>query len=110
MKILFAIAALAVSGALFASAVPAWAGPVTRQIVVPYSDLNLSREAGARALIGRIEFAATRVCGGKPAMGDLQALAAFRACKEAAVNRALSDIHHPMVERLYGRQPRMARN
>jgi UrcA family protein len=106
MKILFAIVAMAVSTALFVGATPVQAASITRQAVVNYSDLNLSREAGARELIRRLEAAAWRACGGAPIFGDYRAWAAHHACTKNAMNDAVANVDQPLVDSLYGLQPR----
>jgi UrcA family protein len=106
MKILFAIAAMAVSTVLFVSATPVQAASITRYALVDYSDLNLSREAGARELIRRLESAAWRACGGTPISNDYRAWTAHRACTKNAMNDAVADIDQPLVDRLFGLQPR----
>lgn len=60
-----------------AAATPALAQPAT--IVVPYGDLDLTREAGRKALDARITRAATRLCGTIGAR-DLARITAHKAC------------------------------
>jgi len=61
-------------------------------IVVSYSDLDLTSSAGVKTLYNRIEFAARQVC---PFDGDmqLQRIAFARACRDAAVERAVAQVH-----------------
>lgn len=106
MKMFFAIAAMAVSTVLFVSATPVQAASITRHALVNYSDLNLSREAGARELIHRLEAVAWRACGGSAASDDYRAWATHRACMKNAVNDAVANVDQPLVNRLYGLPPR----
>lgn len=72
------------------------------QIAVPYGELNLSHEEGARTLLTRIDHAATQACGGRPSIADLHAWASYEACRKAAMDRAVATIHAPLVASLYG--------
>jgi UrcA family protein len=67
-----------------------------RTRAVHYADLDLSRPADAAVLYGRIERAASYVCG-PISTGDLTRFARFRQCKTAALNRALAEVHSPLV-------------
>jgi UrcA family protein len=70
------------------AATPVDAAP---SVVVRYGDLNLSTEAGNLALYRRIVAAARQVC---PDSGprDLQASAISRACRDAAIARAVTAV------------------
>lgn len=94
-----------VSGAAMCAAIlvaPAGAQPAPSHIVtevgVAYSDLDLTSEEGARAMLDRLETAAAAACGGKPSPvmpGDAVGLAklrAFRACKAAAIDNSTLDL------------------
>lgn len=72
------------------------------QIVVSYSDLDLSREAGARVMLGRLESAASAVCGGWPDLHRLENLAIYRACTRKAMDGAVTELGSPRVSALYG--------
>lgn len=63
-------------------------------VTVRYADLNLSTEAGARALYRRITFAAKQVC---PAddIRNLSTLDKARACQQAAIEHAVRLIDNP---------------
>ncbi|WP_066527312.1 UrcA family protein [Erythrobacter sp. CCH5-A1] len=60
-----------------AAATPALAEPVS--VVVPYGDLDLTKEAGRKALDARLARAANKVCG-PVNVRDLARLSARRAC------------------------------
>jgi UrcA family protein len=59
---------------------------ITRTELVPFGDLNLAAEAGRQAFIGRVEHAATRVCGGPTNdLVDLIEVRGFRTCRDGAM-------------------------
>jgi UrcA family protein len=62
------------------------------QIVVRYDDLNVGTEAGARALLRRIETAARHVCPSDKGIRDLRFMAEARTCRDDAVAHALARI------------------
>jgi UrcA family protein len=61
-------------------------------VVVSYSDLDLSTTDGARTLYTRISRAARDVCPFEDAV-DLPRVAKNRACREAAIERAVSAVN-----------------
>jgi UrcA family protein len=77
-SIVTVLAALTLSGI---AATPASAEEVS--VVVPYADLDLTRDAGSATLEARIEAAVDKVCA-RPALRDLKAMAAWETCKETA--------------------------
>jgi UrcA family protein len=102
-------AVLALCGAsLLATAGLAAAAPALAQsddapsIHVSYADLNLGSRDGAKAMIGRIDDAASRVCGGPPDMRLLDARAYYWACKGQAVERAVRQLDAPLVTAMAG--------
>jgi UrcA family protein len=72
------------------------------RIVVSYSDLDLSREAGARVMLGRLESAASSVCGGWPDLHNLANVAIYRDCTRKAMDGALAQLGSVRVNALYG--------
>lgn len=60
-----------------AAATPALAEPVS--VVVPFGDLDLTKDAGRKVLDARLTRAASKVCG-TVSVRDLARLAARRAC------------------------------
>jgi len=64
-----------------AAAVPASAGPVS--IAVPYSDLDLTREEGRKALDRRLARAERRVCGERP-VRNLALAERYKSCLREA--------------------------
>ncbi len=67
---------------------------------VRYSDLNLTREEGARTLYSRLQSAARRVCGvGQDRDLVWQALAL--SCAEKALGDAVAELDNPQVSALH---------
>ena len=102
MKILCTAVTL-LMGASLATAAGAeglMAGPDgVRQARVSYADLDLSTPAGLQTMNGRIDQAATRVCGPQPAPYQLQSIAEFRACKATATNAAGIEVAKAAVQK-----------
>jgi UrcA family protein len=95
----FAIA-ICLSGMAGAHAGQAYSsGP---QLVVSYGDLDLSRQSGARILLGRLATAASQVCGGVPDSRELARTAMYRTCTRQAMDNAVARVGSPMVISLYG--------
>lgn len=74
---------------------------------VSYSDLDLTREDGARVMLKRIKHAADAVCGGDPysfpgARSDAPILEkSYRQCLDQAVANAVAALKAPAVTHLY---------
>ncbi len=90
-------AVLAIS-LLAASLGVAQAAPVrdVPQVVVSYGDLDLSSSEGVHELYKRIEFAAREVCPYADAR-ELGQVALNRACRNAAISRAVRDVKSPQL-------------
>ena len=71
----------------------------TRSQTVSYADLDLGREAGARALLKRISGAAKQVCSPEPR--DLADTKPYQACTQQAADRAVATVDSPKVSALY---------
>ena len=77
---------------------------------VAYADLDLTRRADVQALIGRIENAAYRACGGDPrrhssyAMTPSHTAAVFKECREDAIARAIGAIDAPTLSQAHARR------
>jgi UrcA family protein len=98
-------AAMVVSNASHADTL----APVAKQVVVNYSDLDLSRPAGASALITRMRAAAAQACGPAPDIRDLVMSQFYRQCVAEAVDRSVASVNSPMVTEVYsGRSTRVA--
>jgi UrcA family protein len=75
-----------------------------RAMPVQFGDLDVAREEGAKALLGRLTVAARRVC--EPAdAGDLNMQVIYQRCLHVAMYRAVADIGSPLVASLYTGQP-----
>jgi UrcA family protein len=61
-------------------------------VVVSYNDLDVSTTDGAQTLYKRIAAAAHKVCPFEDAIQPLR-VAANSACREAAIERAVSSVH-----------------
>ncbi|MBO9517539.1 MAG: UrcA family protein [Porphyrobacter sp.] len=85
-SIVTVLAALATSAAL---ATPALAAET--EVVVSYSDLDLTDAAGAAKLEQRVDAAAEQVCA-KPDLRNIKGMVAFEACKVEAKTNALEQV------------------
>lgn len=88
---------------------------IVTSIGVAHKDLDLDSDAGARAMLERLDAAATKACGGKPsaAMGRDQVGQAkhreFRRCKTAALERGTLSLDAPRVRAAWlAKQPAWA--
>jgi UrcA family protein len=79
------------------AATPEGNAPMT---TVRYGDLNLSTDAGAKALYSRISMAARQVCPGVDSR-ELSQAAAARACQRAAIERAVHSVNSPHLAAAY---------
>lgn len=76
---------------------------VVTNVQVRHGDLDLGSAPGARAMLARLDAAATRACGGRPAPampGDQVGLAKqaeFRRCKAAAMESGTQRLGAPLV-------------
>jgi UrcA family protein len=77
------------------------------RVPVTFADLDLEKEADAHALLGRLEKAARKACGGSPQFHrdydtmPRHVLKVFHECQENAIARAVADLHAPTVSRLF---------
>ena len=76
-------------------------------VQISYRDLDLRQEAGARAMLERLERAAVRACGGNPKW-DLtyeimpkRTVEVFQSCRRNAIARAVAHIDAPMLSDLF---------
>jgi UrcA family protein len=67
---------------------------------VPYADLDLASDAGARAMLARIQAAAGAVCGGAANKTSKAEKADYRDCHAIAVAGAVSKMRSPLLSRL----------
>jgi UrcA family protein len=94
--------AFATFAAAAASAQAGGASSPKMQIVVSYGDLNVASEAGARALLGRIEAASRKICGSEPDIRDLKGHGLYASCVKSSMDRAVASLPQPAVAELYG--------
>ncbi len=95
---------LALVASLSASALAA--GPVAAQaqdtgaglaVSVRYSDLDINREAGARVMLKRIQWAASEACGGEPDLRVLERRMIYDRCRSQTIERAVTALNAPLV-------------
>jgi UrcA family protein len=67
---------------------------------VKYSDLDISRPAGAGALYARIAIAANDVCSDQ-SHGDLSSKAIFSRCVHQAIANAVAEVDQPALYSVY---------
>jgi UrcA family protein len=78
------------------------ASAVTHEsVVVRYGDLNLRSADGARALYARLESAADRACGNAPSAQEMWRRQEYRACFEAAMDKAVKKVGSVQVQALH---------
>ena len=70
--------------------------------VVRFSDLDLTRAEGARVLLGRLQHAARAVCSPAADAKDLKRISLYESCLKESMDRAVADVHAPLVSALYG--------
>ncbi|MGK6355863.1 UrcA family protein [Sphingomonas sp. DT-207] len=76
---------------------------IVAEIGVRYDDLDLDSDAGARAMLARLDVAATKACGGKPfgvMSRDHVGVAKereYRRCKAAAMEGSTLELGSPRV-------------
>jgi UrcA family protein len=73
-----------------------------RQVKVSYAELDLSKQAGAQALYGRIKQAARTVCGSNDSMPWNQI--DTNRCIKTAVNDAVAKVNAPLLTALHQSQ------
>jgi UrcA family protein len=79
-----------------ASARPA-AGERIASVAVRYDDLDLNRQAGVRAMYGRLQRAAADVCGDPLRAGSRFVSSTWRSCMTRTVDRAVLDVDRPLL-------------
>jgi len=95
--------------ALFCSGVlsTAVAGEAQPTITVSYGDLNLSNAKGVATLYGRIERAATAVCGASPSPAPLGFKRAREHCRTEAIANAIKAVNVDVLTAMHKeKQPR----
>jgi UrcA family protein len=76
------------------------AGHDAQSVAVSYVDLDLTSEAGARAMLDRVSAAASKVCGRRTEYIE-NAVAARNACRKATVDAAVATLANANVTRVH---------
>jgi UrcA family protein len=77
------------------------AGSAAPQAVVKYADLDLTSDAGAAALLRRIEAAARQVCGNPIEVQPLDRSMRVQQCNKQAIEHAVTALGAPKVTLAY---------
>jgi len=86
-----------------AQATPSAEKKLVRTVRVAYADLDLTRQSDVQLLLGRIENAAYRACGGDPRRHPSYGViprrteAVFKECRKDAIARAVGTIDAPVL-------------
>ena len=102
--VILALAAAMSLAAGVACAHPDTRSPTTEEagrVVLRYPELDLSREDGARMLIGRIKLAARVACGAEPNPLSLDEHHRFQSCVTEATSRSITRVGSPLVTAVY---------
>ena len=92
------------SGVSLLLGTPALAQPPSEKpltTVVHFSDLDLTHEEGVRVLLRRLQQAARVVCSPAPDARDLKRLSLYESCLKESMDRAVADVHAPLVGSLH---------
>lgn len=71
--------------------------PVTKDVSVNYTDLDLSRPAGVETLMSRLETASKKVCGSRPMQVRYGQLEQYLRCRSNAIEGAVRRIGEPAI-------------
>jgi UrcA family protein len=75
--------------------------PATQSIKVSYADLDLSREAGAHALLARMKMATRQICGPRPSAKQIGPTVRYETCSRDAMSGAVASLDQPLVTTLF---------
>ncbi len=98
-----AVTVLSVGGAAMAADVDAYGASAPAALTVRATPAELGTPRGAKALALRIRVAAATVCGGDVDPPAIRNGDGFANCRDAAIDRAIRDLHAPLVARALGR-------
>ncbi|HXZ68620.1 MAG TPA: UrcA family protein [Alphaproteobacteria bacterium] len=70
-------------------------GSETRSKRISYADLDLSKQAGVKALLARIQSAAKEVCSPEPMSTDMAGHKDYDGCISHAVDTAVAQVGNP---------------
>ena len=79
-------------------------------VVVRFSDLDLTHEEGARVLLRRLQNAARVVCSPAADAKDLKRISLYESCLKESMDRAVADVHVPLLSALYGNAAAVAQS
>jgi UrcA family protein len=96
----FALAAVCLASG-FASAQPPAGPSADGAPVLRYAELDLTRERGARVLVGRIKQAAHTFCGPEPRPVSLGEYERYQACVQETAGAAVRRVNAPLVTAVY---------
>lgn len=109
MSRIFQIAAALAAAVVLAPFASADPGREAVSIAVDYSDLDLSRPAGVKTLMSRLDAASKQACGARPMQVRYGQLERYLRCRSSAVEGAVRRIDEPAVttafENSIGRKP-----
>lgn len=105
------VAACAITALTFGAA--AHSGEVSTDVVgqatttVRYGDLDLSKQADAQKLYGRLQRASDDVCGEYKEFRNLQKMKLYNACYQDSLARAVDNVGHAAVKAAYNADDRV---
>jgi UrcA family protein len=79
------------------------------KVTVSFSDLDLSKPAGAKVLYKRIRAAARKVCTPTVTISPIYVGRHFYACYDEAVASAIAQVNRPMLTALHREKTKTAR-
>jgi len=97
----FGVAALSLGAAASTQAGDLFAEVGPTRTVVSYADLDLSSEADARVLYGRLQKASTQVCGKNQDLRNLRMQRLSNSCYQQSMARAVDSVGHATVSAVY---------
>ena len=109
LLILSVIAAVTTATSAAAEVRSARSDVVVLQTTISFSDLDLSRTAGADSLIARLRKATLKVCGDMPNRADMDAFLRYSTCRTRTMEAAIRQVNVPLVTARYARDPAQAR-
>ena len=97
---------LAASFAALALTLPAQATSLDMEgeavsVSIPFGDLDLSRPASANLMLTRVTKAASRACGGRPAVRFMRERKEFFLCVDDLTRQAVHQLDAPLVTSMY---------
>jgi UrcA family protein len=97
----FALAAVCLASGFASAHPPARRSAEDGPPVLRYAELDLTREQGARVLVGRIKQAAHAFCGPEPRLVSLGEHRRYAACVEESASAAVRRVNAPLVTAAY---------